>query len=333
MTLPKAALIVPYYNGSEFIVDAIESAVSQTHSFEEIILVNDGSKFEEALFAKDLAKKYKLKYYEKENGGQGSARNFGVKNCTSDFVCFLDQDDKLLPEHHETLVEEIEKLRRPKGWVYGDYRTTDSEGRITKSNWVKFLTENPKSSFVQMISGDMFVLPSASIISKAAFLKVGGFDEQFKGYEDDDLFLRLYHAGFQNSFIDRCVYDWRQHGGQTSASLTMSISRIKFVNKWGTFLKNHVREYEHYSNGLFLRFYKSILRDYSRSDRENESEYYQLMIDFQNIFSNDQLSGRALRIYQCMGLIIRLPFFYRRLLLSKSFLKYISRLRTLSRLF
>ncbi|OWK21780.1 hypothetical protein AJ88_11715 [Mesorhizobium amorphae CCBAU 01583] len=67
---------------------------------------------------------------------------------------------------------------------------------------IKAHSSHPKADIFNMLSGDMFVLPSASIISRSAFKAVQGFDQQFMGYEDDDLFLRMFRAGFTNTFID-----------------------------------------------------------------------------------------------------------------------------------
>lgn len=55
----------------------------------------------------------------------------------------------------------------------------------------------------------MFILPSASLIVRKAFDRVGGFDERLCGCEDDDLFLRLFTAGYANVFIDEPLSQWR----------------------------------------------------------------------------------------------------------------------------
>jgi GT2 family glycosyltransferase len=75
------------------------------------------------------------------------------------------------------------------------------------------------------------VLPSATLISKKAYLAVGGFDEQFSGYEDDDLFLRLFRAGYSNYFIDTPVVVWCINTESTSFSIRMSNSRLLYFTK------------------------------------------------------------------------------------------------------
>jgi GT2 family glycosyltransferase len=77
----------------------------------------------------------------------------------------------------------------------------------------------------------MFVLPSATVLSRTAFNAVGGFGERLSGYEDDDLFLRIFRAGFANVFIDRGVTRWRIHTGSAWYSARMGVSRMIYFRK------------------------------------------------------------------------------------------------------
>jgi GT2 family glycosyltransferase len=70
------------------------------------------------------------------------------------------------------------------------------------------------------------------MISRDAFLEVGGFDARLRGYEDDDLFLRLLLAGYEGSFCQADVALWRRHAGQTSQSMVFIESARIFFEKW-----------------------------------------------------------------------------------------------------
>lgn len=74
----------------------------------------------------------------------------------------------------------------------------------------------------------MFVLPGASLIAREALLKVGGFDEGLSGYEDDDLFLRIFCAGYRSIFITEALTKWRIHDASTSFSWRMARSRALY---------------------------------------------------------------------------------------------------------
>lgn len=259
------ALILAYYNGSEFVETALLSAFNQIIPFDEIIIVNDGSNDEESLIIEELClkyKKYPIQYYKKENGGQGSARNLGCYKSNVRYITFLDQDDILLPEHNNVLLNEFKKYSIVNyGVVYGNFATVQSDGRCISRNSRPSVDINTTPSIYNFIWQDIFILPSASMIDKEAFVAVGGFDEQFKGYEDDDLFIRIFRAGFRFSFVNEEVYMWRMHKNQTSSTHKMLRSRIKFIEKWfdngyeSSINVNLIR------TGLYNRFKRVILKD------------------------------------------------------------------------
>jgi glycosyltransferase involved in cell wall biosynthesis len=228
---PTVVVIVPYYNGSKFIERAIESIFDQTVPPDEVLVVNDGSREEERAFLYELAKKHPFKIIDKENGGQGSARNAGVAASTSDFISFLDQDDFYLATHIEILTAGIPRDDRHFGWVYADLVEANGDGSVVRTSMVKEHAAHPKKTVVDLIGSDMFILPSASLISRKAFLAVGGFDSQFVGYEDDDLFMRLFRKGFTNYFLDKPVTVWCIHMNSASYTIRMSQSRLQYFKK------------------------------------------------------------------------------------------------------
>ena len=77
----------------------------------------------------------------------------------------------------------------------------------------------------------MFVLPTASIISRVAFEALGGFDESLSGYEDDDLFLRMFRAGYDHVYVDQALARWRIFSTSSTYSKRMASSRMTFANK------------------------------------------------------------------------------------------------------
>ena len=96
--------IIPLYNGAKYIRPAIESILAQERQPDEIVVVDDGStdNGEGAAIVSELTDP-RIKLLFKENGGQGSARNFGVQNSTSSLIAFLDQDDLWYPHHLRVL--------------------------------------------------------------------------------------------------------------------------------------------------------------------------------------------------------------------------------------
>lgn len=230
----RVAVIIPFWNGGRWIERAIESVARQNRPPNEFIVVNDGSAPVERAHLETLRLKHGFRVLDKENGGQGSARNFGVFHCTSELICFLDQDDFYLPDHIETLVSQVPSELGAFGFAYGSFHIADEAG-IVHVNHALSLDDPqlhpPPPDPVRLFGRNISILPSASIILKSAFDAVGGFDNQFRGYEDDDLFSRMILAGFGCSYVPVPVYVWCQHKGSTTWTASMTVSRFKYYKK------------------------------------------------------------------------------------------------------
>lgn len=103
--MPKISIIVPVYNVEKYIDKCLRSLTQQTLQDIEIIIVNDGTQDK----SEDIIEKYvkdnptKIKYYKKENGGLSSARNYGLKYVTGEYIAFLDSDDYVETNMYEEM--------------------------------------------------------------------------------------------------------------------------------------------------------------------------------------------------------------------------------------
>jgi glycosyltransferase involved in cell wall biosynthesis len=113
------AAIIPLYNGARWIEESVNSVLSQTLQPDEFIVVDDGSVDGGAAIVEIIAKEHPiLTLLHKPNGGQSSARNFGVARSKSALIAFLDQDDVWYPTHLEELVKPFKDPDNAElGWV------------------------------------------------------------------------------------------------------------------------------------------------------------------------------------------------------------------------
>ena len=103
----KVSVIVPVYNTSEYLDKCITSLINQTLKDIEIIIVNDGSIDDSQKKIELWQKKDKrIKLYNKENGGQASARNLGLSVANGEYIAFLDSDDYVADEMYYLLYQE-----------------------------------------------------------------------------------------------------------------------------------------------------------------------------------------------------------------------------------
>ena len=107
----KVSVIVPVYNVEKYIEKCLESLVNQTLKDIEIIVVNDGSPDNSQKIIDKYVQKYpkKIKSYIKENGGQGSARNFGLQKAEGEYIGYVDSDDYVELDMYEKLYNKAKK--------------------------------------------------------------------------------------------------------------------------------------------------------------------------------------------------------------------------------
>jgi glycosyltransferase involved in cell wall biosynthesis len=226
-------VVVPLYNGARTIEEALRSVLEQTLPPDEIIVVDDGSQDEGPEIVARMAARHRITFLTKPNGGQSSARNLGIRHAHGDLIALLDQDDTWYPQHLADLTKPFREPRpRELGWTYSNLDEIDGDGTLVSQSVIaRTPAEHPKTNILDCLRQDMFVLPSASVISRRALEAVGGFDERLSGYEDDDLFIRLLQAGYDNVYIDRALSRWRIYPESTSFSPRMAVSRMIFAHK------------------------------------------------------------------------------------------------------
>jgi glycosyltransferase involved in cell wall biosynthesis len=182
---PKVSVIIPTYNRANLLPRAIKSVLNQTFRDFELIIVDDGSTDNTRELVERFQKKdSRIKYFYKENGGPGSARNFGVKNARGNFVIFLDSDDMFL----SGLLEE-------------EIKYTNEFKIIMCGAWVVNLENN---KIINYIVGHT----DCCLFEKTLFEKFGYYDEERNFSEDVGLGVKWTVAEYLNkSFIPKKVID------------------------------------------------------------------------------------------------------------------------------
>lgn len=260
--------IIPLYNGAAFIEETLQSVLAQTMPPDEIIVVDDGSSDAGPEIVRRLAQSHPIRLLQKENGGQSAARNFGVAHAHGDLIAFLDHDDIWYPHHLATLMEPFAGSRPTDlGWTYSNLDRVDQDGSMQFRSFLSDLgTAHPKTSLLDCLGQDMYILPSAALIDRKAFLAVGGFDESLSGYEDDDLFLRLFRAGYDNVYLDEALSRWRIFPSSASYSPRMAKSRRIYAEKLLSQFPDNLRLAQYHSSHIIApRFLAQMAAEYRKA--------------------------------------------------------------------
>lgn len=313
----RVATIIPLYNGAPYIARAIESVLGQNLAPSEIIVVDDGSTDDGPVIVQRFMRRHPIRLLRKPNGGQSSARNFGVASSNAAHIALLDQDDSWYPNHLEELVRPFQETRqRELGWVYSDLDEVDSHGNMVVRSMLRMMpSAHPKRDVFTCLSMDMFVLPSASLISRRAFEAVGGFDENLIGYEDDDLFLRLFRAGYDNVYLDMPLTRWCIHTASSSYSRRMSESRVIYFRKLLDNFPDEPQRRRYFARDcLAPRFFPKLAADYLVALRDHEREG--VAATFRNLKFVSSLHTTRVRIVMAVVLpLLRFPFIARAVVL------------------
>lgn len=224
---PPVSIILPVYNGEEFIEDAIESVLGQTYENWELIIINDGSTDNSEQIIKNFLSNNRLKYFENHgNKGISSTRNRGLKKSTGEYIAFLDQDDLWEKNKLEVSISHFNNKRDKLGLVYSEANilncTEQSEIIRVSSGAPNGL---PRKRFIEKLFLKNFIKSmSQVVISKKTFQEVGLFDERLSVADDWDLYLRL--AGkFSFQKIPKVLTTIRRHGENTSDEKTLEMKR------------------------------------------------------------------------------------------------------------
>ncbi|MFC1498552.1 glycosyltransferase family 2 protein [Verrucomicrobiota bacterium] len=196
------SVIIPTYNSAKFVEESVKSALNQTYTNKEVIVIDDGSTDN----TKELLEKYKnkIKYIFKENGGPASARNLGIKESSGEFIAFLDSDDVWLSEKLSLQVKFMMDNVDVGVVACNRFFIWEDSDKCVKANspWNKTHKANV---FWELLRGNFIALSSA-VARRECFDNIGLFDEseELIGTEDYNMWLRLsrfYKFGFLKGYL------------------------------------------------------------------------------------------------------------------------------------
>lgn len=218
---PLVSIIIPVYNGSNFLSDAIESALNQTYKNIEIIVVNDGSNDGGRTEAIALSYGNLIRYYSKENGGVSSALNYAAKKMKGEWLSWLSHDDMYKPQKIEKQVLFLNQLLAEYSLedvidicVYSSLERVDSNGEFLSKKNIQI---PPKMSAIDALIYNIktYTIGGCTVLmSKKLFNKMEGFDETVRTVSDADLWFRMMLSNHVFYHLDEVLVKSRQHKQQ-----------------------------------------------------------------------------------------------------------------------
>ena len=248
---PKVSIIVPVYNGSNYLREAIDSALAQTYQNIEIIVVNDGSNDRGA--TERIAKSYgsQVKYFKKENGGVATALNLGIEKMTGDFFSWLSHDDMYYADKVEKQVTFLQGLNEKKVVLYSDYSVL-RDGLITPVILNhEMLLRKPKYSLLRGSVNGITILIPKSILNE-----VGKFSTELKCTQDYDYWRKI-QKKYEFIHMPDVLSITRLHSGQDTVVSPLAVSEGNEL--WIDMVESlSDNEKLHYENTLYNFYFEMI---------------------------------------------------------------------------
>ena len=213
---PLVSIVIPVYNGSNYMREAIDSALSQTYDNIEVIVVNDGSTDDTEAIA--LSYGDRIRYYAKENGGVASALNLAIREAKGEYISWLSHDDIYYPDKVKKQIYVLSGLANKKTIIYSNWEYID-----TKS--VSFAVEKLHEkhgkpqlgmSLYPLLNG--IINGCSLLISRSIYLELGLFKTQLRTTQDYDLFFDILRK-YPIRHIENILLKTRDHCEQGSKSL------------------------------------------------------------------------------------------------------------------
>ena len=208
------SIIIPCYNDAQYIKQSVLSALNQTYSNIEVIVVDDGSNEETKKVLKKLQNQI-TKLITQENQGQSKARNVGIRESKGDYILVLDSDDYFEPTFCEKAIE-IFKVN------FNAKLVTCYGNKIHNSKAIDVFM--PTGGYSKDFLFKNCATGSA-IFKKTDWHIAGGYDEEMRnGFEDWEFYIRLFKDDGVAIVLQEYLFNYRLKENST----TTKANKIKY---------------------------------------------------------------------------------------------------------
>ena len=213
---PLVSIVIPVYNGANFVAEAIESALKQSYQNIEILVINDGSCDDGA--TEQVVAQYadRVKYIKKENGGVATALNLGIEEMRGQYFSWLSHDDLYQPNKIRAQIDFLSALGFPDVVVYTNHYN------LIESSKTSYLARHQPCTDLEFRAKKLVannqIHGCALLIPRKAFEVAGLFDTKLRVAQDYDLWFRIAKT-FPFRYLDDASTTGRVHASQVGVRL------------------------------------------------------------------------------------------------------------------
>ena len=283
-------IIVPIYNVEKYLRQCLDSVLNQTYQNFECLLINDGSPDNSAGICKEYVDKdARFHYFEKENGGLASARNFGIKYSKGKYITFIDSDDWVESDYLEVLHSKIKEYNTD--FVISSYKKFDMDEdcfylHIWDQDYYEriWTSQELLSQLPNLENYDGSYTVSWGKLFKRSIFDEILFNEQRKFGEDFECSFKLYLSMTSCLYIHKALYNYRLHSesmlgqvvterqlmddieirvGRLPYLIVRGIDSSPYISNLKSFIQYRINEKEKVGleNSNAIQMYQEILRN------------------------------------------------------------------------
>jgi glycosyltransferase involved in cell wall biosynthesis len=248
---PRVSVIIIFLNGEDFFAEAIESVLAQDYRSFEVILVDDGSGPAAIALAKRFAAEHpsRVRYMEHPghaNRGMSASRNAGTAAARGDLVAFIDADDAWLPSKltdQVAIIDAHPEVELVAGAANYWRSWQGGEDEVIQCGPVLDAPIPPPQAMLGTypFGKAEAPCPSTLLARKSALVRIGGFEESFRGMYEDQAFLAKAHLNLVLYYPSCHWLNYRQHARSCSSSVEregrMSRVRVDFAGWFQEYLR------------------------------------------------------------------------------------------------
>lgn len=283
--MPKVSIIMPVYNTQKYLKRCMDALVNQTLADIEIIAVNDGSTDQSLQILQEYAEKYdNIRIIEKENGGQATARNLGIRECSGEYIGFADSDDYV----DTTMFEKMYLLAKEKDCdmveCYFNYlMETDGEPKILQPRGRVREYKNQQDMLI-----DPQVSPWNKLYRREVLMQPDVYFPEGLIYEDTAFYIKTIPHVKSAAYLDeQLVYYFLRGNSTMNANKSQKVGNIfPVLENILEFYKKH-GFYEEYKQELEYFCVKIVLcSSLSRIGRVTDKKLENELLDKSFVFIN-----------------------------------------------
>jgi hypothetical protein len=227
MSNPAVSVVIPVYNGENYLRLALESVLRQTFQDFEIIVIDDGSKDSTPDIAQSFGER--VRYVRQENAGVAAAVNHGIRLARGRYFAWLSHDDLWAPEKLSAQLEALQHVDGP-AVCYTDIKLIDGEGKVFDEKDLPLPNGNEIVRAILRLEPVLYAAYSL-VCEVRCFEQVGPYDLKKRHTQDADMLLRLART-FPFVRVPEKLMFVREHGTRDSLRPTFVAEANAFYRAW-----------------------------------------------------------------------------------------------------